>query len=88
MALRITSEAHQAIYDGIRILEAGSCLKFVPRTNQRDYIYFYQGVGCHARIGRHVGDQENIRKFEILKDVKMSPALLLLLNSYAGGCPL
>ena len=88
MAFRIKSEAHRAIYDGIRILEAGSCLKFVPRTNQRDYISFFQGDGCYAYVGRKGGAQVNIRKFEYLKVVKISPAFLLALNSYAGGWPL
>ena len=66
MAYRISSAAHQAIYAGIRMLEAGSCLKFVPRTNQRDYLYFYQGDGCHSGVGRKGGAQENIQKFSLL----------------------
>ena len=44
------SGGHTAIYAGMRMLEAGSCLKFVQRTTQRDYLQFYQGGGCRAVV--------------------------------------
>ncbi|KAK7491886.1 hypothetical protein BaRGS_00016905 [Batillaria attramentaria] len=35
------------------------CIKFVPRTNQHDYIYVQKGTGCHSKIG-HVGGQQEV----------------------------
>ena len=39
----LPSAAHCATIAGMRMLESGTCLKFVQRTNQRDYLQFYQG---------------------------------------------
>jgi len=36
----------------IAVFEAQTCLKFVARTNQRNYIQFINGQGCYAYIGR------------------------------------
>merc|ERR1719384_1819662 len=29
-----------------------TCIKFVPRTNQRDYIHIHKGSGCSSSVGR------------------------------------
>ena len=54
---RMPVGAHSSIYAGIKMLEAGSCLKFVQRANQRDYLKFYQGGGCSSPVGRQGGAQ-------------------------------
>ena len=53
----LPSGAHSAVYAGMRMLESGTCLKFVQRTNQRDYLQFYQGGGCSSMVGRQGGAQ-------------------------------
>ena len=55
---RLPTEAHDTLLAGMRDLEAGTCLKFVERTKQRDYIDFYVGAGCHSQVGRKGGKQE------------------------------
>ena len=40
----LPSGGHRAVLAGLRMLESGTCLKFVQRTNQRDYLQFYQGL--------------------------------------------
>ena len=32
--------------------ENHTCIRFVPRTNQRDYISVYPGSGCYSYVGR------------------------------------
>lgn len=34
-----------------------TCLRFVPRTNQRDYIHIIKGSGCSSNVGRTGGAQ-------------------------------
>lgn len=41
-----------AIEDAMRGIEAQTCLRFVPRTNQRDYITLFKGPGCYSGVGR------------------------------------
>ena len=55
---RLPSGAHTSLFQGIRALEAGTCLKFVQRSNQRDYIDFFVGGGCYSQVGRRGGRQE------------------------------
>ena len=33
-------------------------LRFVPRTNQRDYIHIHKGSGCSSSVGRVGGRQQ------------------------------
>ena len=37
--------------------ENNTCIRFVPHTDQRDYIILYPGYGCRSYIGRIRGDQ-------------------------------
>ena len=34
-----------------------TCIKFVPRKKERDYIYILKGNGCHSKVGRQKGRQ-------------------------------
>ena len=34
-----------------------TCIKFVPRKKQRDYVYIMKGQGCHSKVGRQKGRQ-------------------------------
>ncbi|XP_054748155.2 zinc metalloproteinase nas-13-like [Lytechinus pictus] len=35
-----------------------TCLRFVQRTNQQDYIYIFPGNGCYSLVGRVGGQQQ------------------------------
>ncbi|CAN7939275.1 unnamed protein product [Ixodes hexagonus] len=41
-----------AIEDAMRAIEAKTCIRFVPRTNERDYVTIFRGPGCYSSIGR------------------------------------
>jgi hypothetical protein len=41
-----------AIAAAMRELETHTCIRFVPRTNQRDFIYIQSGEGCNSFVGR------------------------------------
>lgn len=34
-----------------------SCLRFVPRTNERDYVQYIVDDGCYSYVGRSIGRQ-------------------------------
>lgn len=46
-----SSKAMKAINAAIAEYHAKTCLKFVRRTNEKAYFYFYEGSGCHSRVG-------------------------------------
>eukprot|EP00795_Rhopilema_esculentum_P016336 gene16336-7726_t len=54
----VGSKAISAIEAAFRDYHAKTCLKFVKRTNQRDYIIFNAKGGCYSHIGRQGGQQE------------------------------
>ncbi|XP_077491785.1 zinc metalloproteinase nas-6-like [Amblyomma americanum] len=41
-----------AVQAAMATLQNGTCLKFVERTNQNDYIYLFPGQGCYSYLGR------------------------------------
>jgi len=47
------SSATGVIKAAIAEYHAKTCLKFVPRTNQRAYVYFTTGSGCSSPVGYH-----------------------------------
>ena len=55
---RLPSGAHKFLFEAIQELEAETCLKFVKRSNERDYIDFFVGSGCYSEVGRKGGKQE------------------------------
>jgi hypothetical protein len=44
--------------DGMNRIEAGTCIRFVVRTNQVDFIDITNGNGCWSWLGRIGGRQE------------------------------
>ena len=52
------SGAHKFLFEAIQELEAETCLKFVKRSNERDYLDFFVGSGCYSEVGRKGGKQE------------------------------
>ena len=56
--IRLPKRAHTSLFEGIQALEAGTCLKFVPQSNEEDYIDFFVGDGCYSEVGRRGGRQE------------------------------
>lgn len=38
-------------------IENSTCVAFVPRTSQVDYIEIYSGDGCSSSVGRQGGRQ-------------------------------
>jgi len=40
------------VYRAIKEYQKYTCVKFKPRTNERDYAMFYHGGGCSSMIGR------------------------------------
>jgi hypothetical protein len=42
----------------MRGIESKTCVRFVPRTNQNDYIRIISGGGCYSSLGRRGGRQD------------------------------
>lgn len=42
---------------GMDFLEYYTCVRFIPRTNQYDYVQIYSGNGCSSNMGRIGGKQ-------------------------------
>jgi len=51
----IGSKGRRAIQVAIENYHKYTCLKFFPRRNERSYISFYRGRGCHSPIGYRYG---------------------------------
>ncbi|VUD62768.1 Flavastacin [Thalassocella blandensis] len=47
-----------AILAGMNLISSRTAVKFVPRTNQADYIEVIKGSGCWSYVGRNGGRQE------------------------------
>jgi len=52
-----TYNDYQTIIRGLRTIEDYTCLTFVNRTSQTDYIEVYRGSGCFSAVGRVGGKQ-------------------------------
>jgi len=52
------TDARKAVAAAIADFHAKTCVRFVPRTNQRDYISIMNGGGCYSYIGRVGGKQD------------------------------
>ncbi len=47
----------QIFHDATKHISDQTCLRFVPRTNENDYVNVFQGVGCWSLVGRYPGGQ-------------------------------
>ncbi|KAK8405834.1 hypothetical protein O3P69_001955 [Scylla paramamosain] len=52
-----TSSERQIIARAMTELSQKTCLSFVPRTSQRDYIHILRGQGCSSAVGKVGGGQ-------------------------------
>ncbi|XP_078369548.1 zinc metalloproteinase nas-4-like [Oculina patagonica] len=53
----LNKEALKAIRKAIREFHKRTCVKFVPRTEEHDYVEFQGNYGCFSAIGRQGGKQ-------------------------------
>lgn len=51
-------DARRAIRKAIREFHKHTCVEFISRTNQKDYVYFKFDYGCYSPIGRQGGRQK------------------------------
>ena len=49
---RLPYAGQEAVKQGLAMLEANTCLQFVPRTNEQEYLEYYVGSGCWSYVGR------------------------------------
>ncbi|KAF2357093.1 Peptidase M12A [Trinorchestia longiramus] len=52
-----SKQQRHLISAAIKEIENNSCIKFVPREMQEDYIHLYKGDGCSSQVGRIQKDQ-------------------------------
>ena len=53
------NEAKGNIEKAVQHYSQNTCIRWVPRTNQNDYVRFFKGNGCHSLVGR-VGNEQKI----------------------------
>jgi len=51
-------QTKSAFRAAVKELESVSCVRFVPRTNEKDYVRIITGDGCYSLIGRDGGQQQ------------------------------
>ncbi|XP_078359753.1 hatching enzyme 1.2-like [Oculina patagonica] len=56
-AVGLKGMTEMAIDRAIKEWEEKTCVKFVPRTNETDYVEFFRGKGCYSYVGRIGGKQ-------------------------------
>ncbi|XP_058637643.1 six-cysteine containing astacin protease 1 [Onychostoma macrolepis] len=54
---KYSSEEKDIILQGLRSFEKSTCIRFTPRTKQRDYINIQSNSGCYSFVGRRTGGQ-------------------------------
>lgn len=53
----LNKEALKAVRKAIREFHKRTCVKFIPRTDEHDYVEFQGNYGCFSAIGRQGGQQ-------------------------------
>jgi len=53
-----SSSEKSRIRSWLRDFETMTCVRVVPRTNQRDYVYVFNGGGCYSNVGKTGGQQK------------------------------
>ncbi|KAK3734664.1 hypothetical protein QZH41_010099 [Actinostola sp. cb2023] len=51
-SLGIKGPTERAIFSAMKEWEEKTCIRFVPRTNEKDYVEFFDGSGCYSYVGR------------------------------------
>ena len=46
------SEGRKVVEEAMKEFESKTCLRFKPRSSDRDYIHIYSGSGCNSQVGR------------------------------------
>ncbi|GAA6215374.1 high choriolytic enzyme 2-like [Lates japonicus] len=52
IANHYSSQERAIIESGLQSFQHVSCVRFFPRTNQRDYLSIQSGTGCYSYVGR------------------------------------
>ncbi|XP_048112706.1 hatching enzyme 1.2-like [Alosa alosa] len=52
IANHYTSRELAVIERGLQSFSSSTCIRFFPRTNQRDYLYIQSDNGCYSYVGR------------------------------------
>jgi len=55
---RALPKSHKALKVALQRIEENSCLTFIKRTNESDYLSFFEGDGCFSSVGRLGGEQK------------------------------
>ena len=53
------SEGRKVVEEAMKEFESKTCLRFKPRSSDRDYIHIYSGSGCNSQVGR-VGRMQSL----------------------------
>ncbi|GFU15346.1 astacin-like metalloprotease toxin 1 [Trichonephila clavipes] len=48
---------HKAIDEAIADYHNHTCVRFIPRTNEKDYVKIFYGNGCNSHVGKARGEQ-------------------------------
>ena len=54
-----SSEGRKVVEEAMKEFESKTCLRFKPRSSERDYIHIYSGSGCNSQVGR-VGRMQSL----------------------------
>nr|CAD2171575.1 unnamed protein product [Meloidogyne enterolobii] len=54
---KFSERQKEAIRESLAVIEANSCFRFIPRDNQKDFIYFDMREGCFSFVGKVGGRQ-------------------------------
>lgn len=67
-----TERGFEIIRDALESIGSSSCIRFVPRAHEDDYLEFFSGGGCFAPLGRTGGRQSvSIRRDQCLEKGKV-----------------
>ena len=47
-----SSEGRKVVEEAMEEFEGKTCLRFKPRSSERDYVHIYSGSGCNSQVGR------------------------------------
>ncbi|XP_039465504.1 high choriolytic enzyme 1-like [Oreochromis aureus] len=53
-----SDQERNIIISALVTFHASTCIRFVWRTSQTDFIHFFSGQGCYSYVGRQTGRQE------------------------------